>query len=246
LSYLKEIDEYEADLVVQLRPTYPIRSIEDIDNMIEKLIEHKEWDSIRSVAPAKEIPYKMWHQEEDGTITPIITDIPECYNIPRQHLPNVYYQNACIDVVRGSVILEQNSMSGKVIGGYVMDKNYDIDTEEEFQKAEDYIKMKAGNKRFVFDIDGVIAKLEKNNDYALAEPDVDMIAVINKLYAMGNYIVLLTARGYVTGIDWSEITKEQLKKWGLVYHELHFGKPNADYYVDDKMIDRNKLLDFIF
>jgi dsDNA-binding SOS-regulon protein len=29
----------------------------------------------------------------------------------------------------------------------------------------------------------------------------------------------------------------------LPYHELHFGKPNADYYVDDKMLDMNDLLE---
>ena len=69
-----------------------------------------------------------------------------------------------------------------------------------------------------------------------------MIDIINKLYDMGNHIVLFTARGYVTGIDWSSVTKEQLSKWGLKYHELHFGKPNADYYVDDRMLP----VDFLY
>ena len=34
LSFLKEKEGYEADLVVQLRPTYPIRNVADIDHMI--------------------------------------------------------------------------------------------------------------------------------------------------------------------------------------------------------------------
>ena len=37
-----------------------------------------------------------------------------------------------------------------------MSDNFDIDTEEEFQKAEEYIKISHGNKTFVFDIDGVL------------------------------------------------------------------------------------------
>ncbi len=241
LNYLKEKEGVVPDIVVQLRPTYPIRNPEDIDRMIELLLKNEEADSVRSIAPAKEIPYKMWHKDENGALSPIMKDIPECYNMPRQSLPKVYYQNACIDVVRGKVILEQHSMTGSHILGYEMDKNYDIDTEEEFRRAEAFLTVAQGGKRFVFDIDGVIAKLQPKNDYALAEPNTDMIRVINKLHEMGNQIILLTARGYVTGIDWEDTTRKQLKEWGLCYDELHFGKPNADYYVDDKMIDMDAL-----
>lgn len=243
LSFLSSNEGYHADIVVQLRPTYPIRNSEDIDAMISILLENPSIDSVRSIAPAKEIPYKMWHKQQDGIITPVMNDIKECYNMPRQQLPKVYYQNACIDVVRGDVILEQYSMSGNVIYGYEMSKNYDIDTEEEFGRAEEYIRITSGNKRFVFDIDGVIAKLQKDNDYSLSEPNTEMIQLINRLYAMGNHIVLHTARGFVTGIDWSEVTKQQLSGWGLNYHELYFGKPNADYYVDDKMFDMKHLFE---
>lgn len=68
-----------------------------------------------------------------------------------------------------------------------------------------------------------------------------MIQVINQLYEAGHEIILFTARGYVTGIDWRTITEEQLSRWGLHYHELHFGKPNADYYIDDRMLDMELL-----
>ena len=85
-------------------------------------------------------------------------------------------------------------MSGDYIVGYEMDHNFDIDTEEEFQKAEEYLKMIEGNKTFVFDIDGVIAKLQPDLDYALSEPNDQMIRIINKLYEYGNTIVLFTAR----------------------------------------------------
>lgn len=243
LNYLKKTEGYEADIVVQLRPTYPIRNPEDIDRMIMMLQQNKNADSVRSMAMATEIPYKMWKKGENGTILPIATDIPECYNMPRQELPTAYYQNACIDVVRGRIILEDRSMSGKTILGYEMKDNYDIDTAKEFELAKNQLRIANGSKRFVFDIDGVIAKLESSNNYKLAEANTTMIEVVNKLYDMGNEIILFTARGYVTGIDWSEVTENQLSKWGVKYHELHFGKPNADYYVDDKFIDMNVLLD---
>lgn len=159
LTWLKEQEGYEADIVVQLRPTYPIRDVRDIDNMIQLLLEHPEADSVRSMAKATEIPYKMWVRkplknasgmEELGQkkgiavkdrlllgeeVSPLITHIPECYNMPRQELPVVYYQNACIDVFRSSVVLEKHSMSGEVILGYEMTENFDIDTEEDFARA---------------------------------------------------------------------------------------------------------------
>ncbi|MBR0148421.1 MAG: acylneuraminate cytidylyltransferase family protein [Lachnospiraceae bacterium] len=137
LTFLKEKEGYIPRLVVQLRPTYPIRKISDIDTMIERMLADDTIDSMRCIAPAKEIPHKMWYLSDDGiTITPVINDPPECYNMPRQQLKKAYYQNACIDVVRPSVILDQHSMSGIKVAGYIMEENYDIDTPEEFARAE--------------------------------------------------------------------------------------------------------------
>lgn len=139
LKYLKENEGYLPELVVQLRPTYPVRKISDIENMVKYMQDHPDIDSIRCIAPAKEVVYKMWFKDKDNLLKPVMTDIPECYNLPRQQLPKVYYQNACIDVVRAEVILKQHSMSGKKIAGYDMDENFDIDTEEEFIAAEKYL-----------------------------------------------------------------------------------------------------------
>lgn len=143
LNWLKENEGYCPDIVVQLRPTYPIRRVEDIDRMIEMMRDDRSIDSIRCIAPAKEIPYKMWRKGENGQIYPLMQDIPECYNMPRQELPKVYYQNACIDVIRTDVITQMHSMSGKKIVGYEMDENFDIDTEEEFQAAQAYLRRKS-------------------------------------------------------------------------------------------------------
>lgn len=139
LRYLEENEGYLPEIVVQLRPTYPVRRISDIENMVKYMRDNPDIDSIRCIAPAKEIAYKMWFKDENNMLRPVMTDIPECYNMPRQQLPKIYYQNACIDVVRAEVVLKQHSMSGRKIAGYEMDENFDIDTEEEFLAAERYI-----------------------------------------------------------------------------------------------------------
>lgn len=150
LAFLREQEGYEADIVVQLRPTYPIRRIEDIDKMIEICMSDISIDSVRSMSKATEVPYKMWLEDEieiENTcnyfkVKPLIDSILECYNMPRQQLPVVYYQNACIDVFRPRVVLDMDSMSGNVIVGYKMEENFDIDTEEEFIKAKQYLESK--------------------------------------------------------------------------------------------------------
>ena len=236
LTYLKETEGYVPDIVVQLRPTYPIRNVKDIDTMISMLEEDLEADSVRCIAPVKEIAYKMWW-ENNGVLTPLLTDIREAYNMPRQQLPPIYYQNACIDVFRTSTVLEKKSMTGNKILGYKMAHNFDIDTEDDFIRAEQMLVM--GNctgKKYVFDIDGVIAKKNAGLQYDESEPNWPVIEVVNKLYDRGNEIVLFTARGYKTGIDWTEITKKQLLNWKVKYHQLIFGKPDADFYIDDKML----------
>lgn len=89
----------------------------------------------------------------------------------------------------------------------------------------------------IFDIDGTICTQEK--DYAQAQPIQEVIDKLNKKYEAGYEIVLFTARGTETGIDWSEITAQQLDKWGVHYHTLMFGKPAGLVYIDDKGINVN-------
>ncbi|OSM02254.1 putative NAD-dependent epimerase/dehydratase [Magnetofaba australis IT-1] len=94
----------------------------------------------------------------------------------------------------------------------------------------------AAPKRLVVDIDGVIASLVPDLDYAKAEPLTDTIDAINALYDAGTEIVLFTARGSASGIDWRPVTEAQMQRWGVKHHELRLGKPHADYYIDDKLI----------
>lgn len=242
LSWLRDHEGYTPDICVHLRPTHPVRNPADIDRMVQILAGDPDLDSVRSVAPAPETPFKMWFRDPAGLLRPVVEcDVPEAYNQPRQRLPQTYLQNASIDVVRCRVILEQNSMTGRRIFGYVMDANYDIDDEAQLEKAFRCLESgDAGGPRlpaprtFVFDIDGVVATLVPSLDYALAEPNREMIRAINFLHGQGHRIVLFTARGSKTGQDWQGVTRRQMADWGVSYHELLFGKPAADYYVDDR------------
>lgn len=89
---------------------------------------------------------------------------------------------------------------------------------------------------YIVDIDNTICRTLWG-DYPRATPITERIAKINKLYHEGHKIIYWTARGAISGTDWSELTKTQLQDWGCRYHELMMGKPHYDVWIDDKAIN---------
>lgn len=138
LTWLERHEEDRPEVIVHLRPTAPFRLARHVDESVDLLLAHPEADSVRSVCLAPHTPYKMWRIEQ-GKLVPLLgSEATELYNLPRQGLPPVYWQNASVDVVRRSTLLEQRSMTGRVILPYVMDERYsvDLDTELDFMAAE--------------------------------------------------------------------------------------------------------------
>ena len=87
------------------------------------------------------------------------------------------------------------------------------------------------------DIDETICTSPESRDYSLAKPVLSNIEKINSLYDEGNTIIYWTARGTGSGIDWREITERQFNTWGVKFHDLKFGKPIYDLFIDDKNIN---------
>lgn len=90
--------------------------------------------------------------------------------------------------------------------------------------------------RYCFDIDGTLCT-NTEGAYEEARPFPAIIDRVNRLYEEGHDILLHTARGSTTGIDWRALTEQQLSEWGVKYHVLYMGKPTADLYVDDKAVN---------
>ncbi len=84
------------------------------------------------------------------------------------------------------------------------------------------------------DIDETICRTPEDRDYTKSEPILENIEKANKLYDEGHTIVYWTARGTVTGLNWDDTTREQFRTWGIKYHDLKFGKPYYDLFIDDK------------
>jgi hypothetical protein len=85
------------------------------------------------------------------------------------------------------------------------------------------------------DIDNTICETFENLEYDKARPIKKNIKKINNLFAEGHKIVYWTARGQVTKIDWTEVTRKQLNSWGAKHHELRMNeKPPYDLLICDK------------
>jgi len=141
LKWLAEHEGYLPDVVVQLRPTTPVRPPNCVDEAVRILLENPLADSVRGVVEAGQNPYKMWKiDKESGQMGPLlgVDGIAEAYNAPRQKLPMVYWQTGHIDAIRPQSILEKNSMSGAVIMPLVIDVRYtvDIDSPADWEKSE--------------------------------------------------------------------------------------------------------------
>lgn len=139
LKWLENEQGYVPDIIVQLRPTTPIRPRDCVDNGISALKKNPKIDSVRAVVPSGQNPYKMWRITDLGHLAPILeTGINEAFNQPRQYLPHTYWQTGHLDVIRRSTIIDKKSMSGDQIMPLLLDPIFtvDIDNEVDWERAE--------------------------------------------------------------------------------------------------------------
>ncbi len=176
LSWLAENEGYHADVVVQLRPTSPVRPPALVDDAVRLLLANPAATSVRGLVPSGQNPHKMWRVDpETGRMHNLIDvdGIAEPYNAPRQSLPQTFWQTGHIDAIRPEVILNQASMSGSQMMALMIDPRYAVDIDQllDLKKTEWLIyntgleMVHPGHKRrplpekvslIVFDFDGVM------------------------------------------------------------------------------------------
>jgi len=118
-------------------------------------------------------------------------------------------------------------------------------------------------KTIAFDLDDVICFRPDGYEdlgplkYSYCQPYEGVIKIVNSLYDDGYEIIIYTARG-MTQFSGNIIeiysrlynqTNDQLKSWGVKYHQLVMGKIHYDVLIDDKAlnshgIDKQSIIDF--
>jgi N-acylneuraminate cytidylyltransferase len=139
LTCLRRERQPTPELLVHLRPTNPLRTPAQIDAAVTMLRNEESADSVRSVVPPFQNPFKMWQVQARGELQPLLRlGQTESFNMPRQLLPPVYWHVGYVDVLRPRVLDKLDSMTGRHILPLVLDEDdwIDIDTERALQFAE--------------------------------------------------------------------------------------------------------------
>lgn len=123
------------------RPTSPFRTASTIRRGFAALLGSRA-DSIRAVSRVTSPhPAKMWRIER-GLLRPVLggchPDGTPYHSSPTQSLPEVYQQNASLEMACTSVIEATKTISGYRIAPFLTDdlESFDINTETDFADAE--------------------------------------------------------------------------------------------------------------
>jgi CMP-N,N'-diacetyllegionaminic acid synthase len=140
LAWFEREQAWTPDLIVNLRPTSPLRTPGHVDDAIRLLLVTGA-DSVKAVCLTRQHPHKMWLRQPDGRIEPYLKTplrLSRGPDVPRAELDDIYWQNGVVDVTRREVILEQKVMIGRRVAGLVTElaDSIDIDTPLDLALAE--------------------------------------------------------------------------------------------------------------
>ncbi len=156
VKWLEKERGWTPELLVNLRPTSPLRFPEDIDAMVEYMKAHNEADGLKSVIPTPLHPYKMWSFAIDspparggvrgggssigsvGKLQPVFdnefrqTHGPDQPRRKIQEMFPVYFQDGQIDITRRKYILrpeclQYDNVWGENLHGYILDPRTSTD-----------------------------------------------------------------------------------------------------------------------
>lgn len=116
LEYLEKYREAKPLIVIILQPTSPLRTVGDIEAALQLMLDRGA-ESVLSVSPGERRPGQDYWS------------------------PVTEPENGAIFISRRAVIMEQNRLIGKNVMAYPMpvERGIDIDTQEDFDRAEQYL-----------------------------------------------------------------------------------------------------------
>jgi N-acylneuraminate cytidylyltransferase len=94
---------------------------------------------VRAVTHPKQNPWKMWTRGDEGYLRPLLeSSLAEPYNMPRQLLPEVFWQTGHVDVISVDTILTKRTLTGDSVKSVFVDSAFvvDIDRLEDLHFAE--------------------------------------------------------------------------------------------------------------
>ena len=138
INFLKNKQQYHPDIIIQLRPTSPVRKLKIMKKALNILLRNKDISSVRSISKLPKNIYKCFFLTKKNILEPAVKKFKnkkEFFNLPRQNLPNSYFLNGVYEIFR-SKLIKKNMISGKNIYGIVTKENFDIEKKEDLEKIK--------------------------------------------------------------------------------------------------------------
>ena len=141
VNYLQSQENYHPDIIVDLDPTSPLRTVEDVETCI-RMVREAGTDNVFSVTQSRRNPYFNMVEVVDGRVK-----LVKSLNRPvagRQDAPPVYDMNASIYAWKRAALMDNATIFLAGTRIYEMPEwALDIDSELDFEFAE-FILSKRG------------------------------------------------------------------------------------------------------
>lgn len=133
----------EFDCFSILRPTSPFRLPETIQRAWQEFNSQKGVDSLRAVEKCSEHPGKMWviGGNRMSPLLPFSTTEQPWHSTPYQALPEVYVQNASLEIAWTRVIFENKNITGNTVMPFLTKgyEGFDVNHPYDLRLAEELI-----------------------------------------------------------------------------------------------------------
>ncbi len=133
-----------AEKYAILRPTSPFRSLETFKRAFSLFDKNSKIDTLRAIQKVSEHPGKMWVEKCENIVPllPFCNEKDFWHNSQTNTLPQIYIQNASLEIFKASNIYKYNSITGQNIIGFKTKgiEGFDINTESDFNEAKKIIK----------------------------------------------------------------------------------------------------------
>ncbi|MCV6602602.1 MAG: acylneuraminate cytidylyltransferase family protein [Cohaesibacter sp.] len=137
LDWLKDKDQ-EPDIIIQIRPTTPMRDPALIDAAIEAFQTNEQATSLRSIHEMSESAYKTFEINEDGILACVGTGDTalDAANRARQQCPTTYFPNGYVDILSTAFIRRTGLLNGNHVLPFLTPLSLEVDSEDDFQQIE--------------------------------------------------------------------------------------------------------------
>ena len=127
-----------------LRPTSPFRLPDTIQRAWQEFLAQEGVDSLRAVEKCQQHPGKMWIVR-GNRMMPLLPNGPTeqpWHSSQYPSLPEVYVQNASLEIARSRVIFEEKTIAGNVLMPFFTKtyEGFDVNSEYDWQLAEHMVQ----------------------------------------------------------------------------------------------------------